>query len=85
MSFDGPLSSLPKAHGQPHGPRGHYIPLPPLSVALLSSTHWCVGYCTFTDPVQVFLVLLQTVTGLAVSYVPIAGYRVHTRLTLTVK
>ena len=42
-------------------------------------------YCTFTVPVQVFLVLLQAVTGLAVSYVSLAGYRYHTRLTLTVK
>ena len=49
-----------------------------------SSVHIGV-YCTSTVPVQVFLVLLQTVTGLAVTYVPVAGYRYHTRLTLTVK
>ena len=78
MSFDGPLSSLPEAHGQPHGPpkvhgpRGHYTP----SRWPCSPVHIGV-YCTFTVPVQVFLVLLQTVTGLAVSHVPVAGYRNH--------
>ena len=79
MSFDEPLSSLPEAHE----PRGHYTPLPlPLSVALLSSTHWCVRYiyCPSTS-----LPCVTTVTGLAVIYVPVAGYRYHTRLALTVK
>ena len=81
MSFEGPLSSLPKAHG----PRGHYTPLPlPLSVALLSSTHWCVLYIYFPST---SLPCVSTVTGLAVMYryVPVAGYRYHTRLALTVK
>ena len=78
MSFDGPLSSLPEAHG----PRGHYTPLPPLSVALLSSTHWCVLYiyCPSTS-----LPCVTTVTGLPVLHVPVAGNRYHTRLTLTEK
>ena len=46
-----------------HGPRGHYTPLPLLSVALLSSTHWCVLYiyCPSTS-----LPCVTTVTGLAV-------------------
>ena len=35
----------------------------------LPSAHWCV----FTVQVQIFLVLLQTVTGLAVLYLPVAG------------
>ena len=80
MSFDWPLSSLPEAHG----PRGHYTPLPlPLSVALLSSTHWCVLY--IYCPSTTSLPCVTTVTGLAVLYVPVAGYWYHTRLTLTVK
>ena len=90
MSFDGPLLSLPEAHGQPHGPpkvhgpRGHLPPGPP-SRWPCSPVHIGVR-CTFTDPVQVFLVLLHAVPGrLAVLYVPVAGYRYHTRLTLTVK
>ena len=62
---------------------GSLYPLPP-SRWPCSPVHIGV-YCTFTVPIQVFLVLLQTVTGLALSYVPVAGYRYHTRLTLTVK
>ena len=90
MSFDGPPLSLSEAHGQPHGPPkvhepwGHYTPLPFPSRWPCSPVHIGV-HCTFTVTVQVFLVLLQTVTGLAVLYVPVAGYRYHTRLTLTVK
>ena len=81
-AFLKPIGSLmgpPKSMGS-----GVIIPPAPLSMALLSSTHWCELYI-FCPSIQVFLVLLQTVTGLAVSYVPLAGYRYHTRLTLTAK
>ena len=63
---------------------GVIIPPAPPSRWPCSPVHIGV-YCTFTVPVQVFLVLLQTVTGLALSYVPVAAYRYHTRPTLTVK
>ena len=76
-----------RAFLKPMGPQspwapGSLYPLPPLSVALLSSTHWCVLYiyCPSTS-----LPCVTTVTGLAVLYVPVVGYQNHTRLTLTVK
>ena len=72
-----------RAMGSLMGP-GVIISTAPLSRWPCSPVHIGV-YCTFTVPIQVFLVLLQTVTGLALSYVPVAGYRYHTRLTLTVK
>ena len=63
-------------------PMGPGVIIPPLSVALLFSTHWCVLYiyCPNTS-----LPCVTTVIGLAVLNVPVAGYRYHTRLTLTVK
>ena len=47
--------------------------------------HLCTLVCVFTVqvPVQIFLVLLQTVTGLAVLYLPAAG--TNTKLTLIIK
>ena len=86
------LMGLFRAFLKPMGPPksmgpGVIIPPAPLSRWPCSPVHIGV-YCTFTVPVQVCLVLLQTVTGLAVSYVPampVAGYRYHTKLALTVK
>ena len=68
-----------RAFLKPMGP-GVIIPPCPPSRWPCSPVHIGV-YSTFTAPVQVFLVL----TGLAVLYVPEAGYRYHTRLTLTVQ
>ena len=71
-----------RAFLKPMGPGVIIPPCPTLSVALLSSTPWCVPYiyCPSTS-----LPCVTTATGLAVLYVPVAGYRYHTRLTLTVK
>ena len=78
MSFDGPLLILSEAHE----PRGHYEPAPPpLGGPALQYTLCVLSiYCPSTS-----LPCVTTVTGLAVLYVPVAGYRYHTRLTLTVK
>ena len=82
----GPFRAFLKPMGSLMGPPKSMGPgvITPPSRWPCSPVHIGV-YCTFTVPVQVFLVLLQTVTGLAVSYVPVAGYQYHTRLTLTVK
>ena len=75
----GPFRATGSLMGPPKsmGPEVIIPPCPP-SRWPCSPVHIGV-YCTFTVPVQVFLVLLQTVTGLALSYVPVAGYRYHTR------
>ena len=75
----GSLMGTPKSMGL-----GVFIPPCPPSRWPCSPVHIGV-YCTLTVPVQVFLVLLQRVTGLALSYVPVAGNRYHTRLILAVK
>ena len=82
----GPFRAFLKPMGPPKSMDPGVIipPCPPPSRWPCSPEHIGVN-CTFTVPVQVYLVLLQTVTGLAISYVPVAGYQYHTRLTLTVK
>ena len=77
----GSLMGPPKSMG----PGVIIPPAPPPPLRWPCSPEHIGGHCTFTVPVQVFLVLLQTLTGrLAVLYEPVAGYRYHTRLTLTV-
>ena len=55
---------------------GPGVIIPPCSPSWWPCSPVHIGvYCTFAVPVQVFLVLLQTVTGLALSYVWCASSR----------
>ena len=57
--------------GQRGGPWHRAPPPPPPCVRPCSPQ--CTLACVFTVQVQIFLVLLHTVTGLAVLYLPVAG------------